>query len=369
MHTAHLGGATISAGYTIAKSTGKAESGWGWVRGRRAAIQHHPVRQFRTDGRLFVCEIGDEQGDSEGGEKDKEGIKSRKKSQKCAASRRRNVLFSAAQGRIEAARVPVNQQRHSERLEIKYKFAFSVGFAGLERSGTLGRVSGRRNIVKARRRMKQKRVSAKCQKSDWKEHQWNCSVLPVDGVPAATAIEIDEEFKAEVARMVAILTEVATLEEIKDEKAKLTAPMLAPLLKITSELPERLHYKQRIHNSDKFKYRLPLLTACRLILIDYVTSKLDSEARRKQYEAFFKELMMPTHHCELYGPKIVARPADLSSGEYESLGSLMQMFEILGMEDPEAKKEETVAAAEENEPAGMRWIWLAALINRTFDVK
>ncbi|KAJ7734996.1 hypothetical protein B0H16DRAFT_1467297 [Mycena metata] len=66
-----------------------------------------PVRQFRTDGQLFVCESGGETGDHEGGEK--EGIKSRKKSQK--------IMFSAAQGgheanptgRIETTRVPVNQ--------------------------------------------------------------------------------------------------------------------------------------------------------------------------------------------------------------------------------------------------------------------
>ncbi|KAJ7759892.1 hypothetical protein B0H16DRAFT_1688847 [Mycena metata] len=82
-----------------------------------------PVRQFRTGGRLFVCESGDEQGDSEGREKDKEGIKSRKRVRSalhpdvrmyvCEGDMRmgRVRVFSAAQGRIEAARVPVNQVR------------------------------------------------------------------------------------------------------------------------------------------------------------------------------------------------------------------------------------------------------------------
>ncbi|KAJ7025378.1 hypothetical protein C8F04DRAFT_137923 [Mycena alexandri] len=211
--------------------------------------------------------------------------------------------------------------------------------------------------------------SAKCQKSDWKAHQWNCSVLPVDDVPAATVIEIDDEFKAEVARVVAILKEVAAL---KVEQGKLSATMLAPLLKIISELPERFHYKQRIQDSDKFKYRLPIITACRLLLIDYV-SALD-EARRQKYEKFFTTMEVPTSWCAIYGPKIVARPADLSPGEYDMLSTVMPMWVMPEIESAKAEKKKQMEkdAAEENaaeESEGMQWVWLAVLMKRVYNVK
>ncbi|KAJ7747496.1 hypothetical protein B0H16DRAFT_1461979 [Mycena metata] len=73
----------MAAGYTIAKSTGKAASdrdGYEGVRRRHCKRLVHgnsntiPARQFRPDGRFFVCESGGEKGDNERGEK--EGIKS-----------------------------------------------------------------------------------------------------------------------------------------------------------------------------------------------------------------------------------------------------------------------------------------------------
>ncbi|KAJ7784416.1 hypothetical protein B0H16DRAFT_1296474 [Mycena metata] len=225
--------------------------------------------------------------------------------------------------------------------------------------------------------------SAKCQKNDWKEHQWNCSVLPVDDLPAATVVDIDDEFKAEVTRVVAILKDMAAA--LKDEK-KLSVKMLAPLLKITSELPDRLHYKRAIRDSDKFNYRLPLITACRLLLIDYV-STLD-EAGRQEYEKFFAGMQFPPSWCEMYGPKIVARPADLSPGEYDMLVTSMPIFAMGEMESVKAKKKKQMEkeavekkagesegekeasegnAAEEGE--GMQWVWLAVVMKRVYSAK
>ncbi|KAJ7059278.1 hypothetical protein C8F01DRAFT_1026621 [Mycena amicta] len=197
--------------------------------------------------------------------------------------------------------------------------------------------------------------SAKCQKGDWKEHKWNCSVLPVDGRPAATVIEINDEFKTEVKRVVAILKEVAAAMDSEDAKV-ISAPVFATLLEITSKLPESLHYKHAIQDSDKFKYRLPLVTASRLLLIDYL-SALD-DTGRLEYETFFAELTLPTSYCEMYGPKIAGRPADLSPGEYTMLGQVMPMWVI----EKFTPKED---AGEENQ--AMPWLWLAGLINRVYD--
>ncbi|KAJ7200012.1 hypothetical protein GGX14DRAFT_661037 [Mycena pura] len=250
--------------------------------------------------------------------------------------------------------------------------------------------------------------STKCQRSDWKEHKWNCSVLPVNRLPAATVVEIDDEFKAEVKRVVAILKDVAAA--LKDDKKKLSVPMLAPLLstlchfdfystgvvfhlcissslishsimnsEIPSELPDRLRYTRPIQDSDSFKYRLPIVTACRLLLIDYV-STLD-DARRDEYEKFFAGMRLPPSWCEMYGPKIVGRPADLSPGEYAMLAEVMPVWVMPEIEKAKAEKknlqvsvgEETAAdenAGEESEnPEGMQWVWLAVMLKRVYSAK
>ncbi|KAJ7159059.1 hypothetical protein C8R43DRAFT_358549 [Mycena crocata] len=212
--------------------------------------------------------------------------------------------------------------------------------------------------------------SAKCQKKDWKEHKWNCSVFPsADGFPAATVIEIDDEFQAEVKRVVGILKEVA--DTLKDEK-KLSAPMLAPLPKITSELPEHLRYARAIQDSDEFKYRLPIVAACRLLLIDYI-STLD-ETDRKRYEEFFTSMELPMDCCEMYGPKIVGRPADLSPGEYAMISQVMPMWIIsqIGTVKAERKEqmgEEAVEGDVEERKKGMQWVWLAVMSKKAYSAK
>ncbi|KAJ6454482.1 hypothetical protein C8R47DRAFT_1167117 [Mycena vitilis] len=217
--------------------------------------------------------------------------------------------------------------------------------------------------------------STGCQKKDWKEHKWNCSVFPgADGQPLATIIEIDDEFRTEVRRVVAILKEVA--EVLKDDKKKLTAPMLAPLLQITSELPDRLRYSRAVEGSEQFKYRLPIVTACRLLLVDYVAT-LD-DAGRARYTEFFAGMQLPMDFCEMYGPKFVARPADLSPGEYAMLAQTMAMRAFGEMAS--AKKDEKEPGMEENEEeleknspgdkeGSERWVWLAVMLKKVYSVK
>ncbi|KAJ6488960.1 hypothetical protein C8R45DRAFT_826745, partial [Mycena sanguinolenta] len=69
--------------------------------------------------------------------------------------------------------------------------------------------------------------SVRCYERDWDEHQWNCSVFPVDGLPAAAVVEINDEFNGAVKRAATVFTELGNAMK---EKKKLTASMLAPLL-------------------------------------------------------------------------------------------------------------------------------------------
>jgi hypothetical protein len=50
-----------------------------------------------------------------------------------------------------------------------------------------------------------------------------------------------------------------------------------------------------------------------------------SAAEQHQIAAGVEELQYPSHMAAIYGPKVVARPADLSSGEYETIAQLLPM--------------------------------------------
>ncbi|KAJ7240144.1 hypothetical protein B0H12DRAFT_1237408 [Mycena haematopus] len=197
--------------------------------------------------------------------------------------------------------------------------------------------------------------SAQCQKNDWKGHKWNCSVLPVDGLPAATVVEIDDQFKTAVKGVVAVLKEVA--DASKDDKKGASKSMLAPLLRIPSELPPSLHYNRAVEDSAKYPYRLPIVTACRVLLIDYI-SALDA-AQRQEYEKFLDSMQGPMDYCELYGPKIVGRPADLSPGEYAMLVQVMPAW-IVPRQMAKAPEKG------ENPDAGREWVWLAVVSRRAY---
>ncbi|KAJ6488961.1 hypothetical protein C8R45DRAFT_780146, partial [Mycena sanguinolenta] len=99
------------------------------------------------------------------------------------------------------------------------------------------------------------------------------------------------------------------------------------------ELPSHLQYTRVIEHSDVFQYRLPLITTTRLFLVSYV-SALDPAERQKYLDWFdkwfpFKDA--PKDFCEIHGPKIVARPADLSPGEYTTLARTMPFRVMMDM--------------------------------------
>ncbi|KAJ7636241.1 hypothetical protein FB45DRAFT_1024367 [Roridomyces roridus] len=214
--------------------------------------------------------------------------------------------------------------------------------------------------------------SPRCQKTDWKEHKWNCSALPVEGVPARTVVELDDEFKSHVGRVAGILREVSAA--LKDDKQKVSASMVAPLLKIPTDLPSHLQYTRAIQESEKFKYRLPILTACRLFLIDYVSTLTNSDPQRKEFEDWFAGMQLPASFCEMYGPKIVGSPADLSPGEYAMLAQTMPMWVVPKMDEEEEEKEgegegeDEEREGDKDEPAGRRWVWLALALRRAYGV-
>lgn len=85
-------------------------------------------------------------------------------------------------------------------------------------------------------------------------------------------------------------------------------------------------YPYKPKDSSKFIYRLPLIHLCRLFLTDLVTN-LSSEGKDK-LSRFLLGAQFPSGWPQPYGPKVVARPADLSPGEYEMLPQMIGVFAI-----------------------------------------
>jgi hypothetical protein len=73
----------------------------------------------------------------------------------------------------------------------------------------------------------------------------------------------------------------------------------------------------------KFPFRTPLAALTRLFLVDALADM--SEAEQRQISAGVEGLVYPSHMAAIYGPKVVARPADLSPGEYETIAQLLSM--------------------------------------------
>jgi hypothetical protein len=73
----------------------------------------------------------------------------------------------------------------------------------------------------------------------------------------------------------------------------------------------------------KFPFRTPLAALTRLFLVDALANM--SAAEQHQIAAGVEELQYPSHMAVIYGPKVVARPADLSPGEYETIAQLLPM--------------------------------------------
>ncbi|KAK0501527.1 hypothetical protein EDD18DRAFT_1143108 [Armillaria luteobubalina] len=158
-----------------------------------------------------------------------------------------------------------------------------------------------------------------CQRKDWKTHKYNCSPLYDDTTPAT--IPRDQESEDEIQHMGKILADWMKAFEAQGEAVETrqwkgsTLPEAAAFLEVAPS-PHFPPYKREIPKPRTKKYRLPLVLMARLFLNDLV-GKLSPEAK-ETLAGYISVINMPSGHAKLYGPKIMGRPADLSSGEYVS---------------------------------------------------
>ncbi|KAF9475548.1 hypothetical protein BDN70DRAFT_864791 [Pholiota conissans] len=162
--------------------------------------------------------------------------------------------------------------------------------------------------------------SDKCQKKDWKTHKYNCSPLYDDATPAT--FPCDQESGEEIQRMGKILADWMKAFEAKGDAIKSrqfkgsSLPEAASFLADVVPSAHFPHYKRETPSPETKKYRLPIIFIARLFLNDLVGG-LSLEAK-ETLSGYINVINMPSSHAKLYGPKVMARPADLSPGEYIS---------------------------------------------------
>ena len=75
---------------------------------------------------------------------------------------------------------------------------------------------------------------------------------------------------------------------------------------------------------------MPLVLATRILFMDLIAT-LPSEMLDMMVKRF-NEVHLLSEMPQLYGPKMVARPGDLSPGEYEMLGTVLGLYAFEGLE-------------------------------------
>lgn len=184
--------------------------------------------------------------------------------------------------------------------------------------------------------------SADHQKRDWKTHKFSCSTYPFgsDGSKLPTSeINVDEEFHSEITRLRAIIDGINdSIDEIDGEKKQNFNPNKKPLPTelfdqlLTLNISPRLQYDRVPEHNVHRPYALPLINITRLYLIEMVGGMDDTE--RDLLLKYFHDLKMPPFFPQVWGPKLVFRPADLSPGEYEWAPQWIGIFNVQGREVP-----------------------------------
>ena len=95
--------------------------------------------------------------------------------------------------------------------------------------------------------------------------------------------------------------------------------------------PENLQYKHHPLAHVKYPYRSTLMLAARIGLIQLI-SQLSIRERIDLAERIIRA-KIPAKWTRLFGPKIVARPENLSPGEYEVFATLAPAFLLHGTRD------------------------------------
>jgi len=197
---------------------------------------------------------------------------------------------------------------------------------------------------------------AGCQREDWKKHKMDCSLLPLMPLPSPD-IKPSEELEAEVRRVEELLK--AIRDSWKDlEKDQVVGQPPNEAVRRAKRQTHEFKKLSTLEFAPEFAYdraqELPPLkrTLIRIIRLYFLhdIAHLSSQVEADALVEFFAGCQLPSSFPQLFGPKIVARPGDLSPGEY---GMIVKILPIRYM--PQSKE------GEPEKQRSDRWMNLAGI--------
>ncbi|TRM59577.1 hypothetical protein BD626DRAFT_607478 [Schizophyllum amplum] len=199
--------------------------------------------------------------------------------------------------------------------------------------------------------------STLCQKIDWKQHKKNCSLLPVPLVPIP--VSPSAELTAEVERAGAALERVAdawhydeTIPSAEKNGAKLQHATFKSLAGY--EVAPPFNWKSTQLNKMAAPNRT-LHVFMRLYWMDTV-SRVQTDASRREWLTTLKDTPVSEYLMTIVPEKALARPGELSIGEYEALQQLVGSSSF-----PRRVRRGTIDAS----PEDGRWLSLALIHMQT----
>ncbi|EAU91850.1 hypothetical protein CC1G_04617 [Coprinopsis cinerea okayama7 len=164
----------------------------------------------------------------------------------------------------------------------------------------------------------------RCQKLDWKEnHRWNCSPLAIDNDKAF--LEPDPEELEELTRVIMHWKEaydkLPDAEKQKQNKGWKASSMPESKGLLDLQIASGASYSRLPKNHTKYPFRLPIILITRRFLSSMFHPPLPPALERipDMLCRMGREIVAPNYYPRMHGPKIIRKPADLSSGEYGTI--------------------------------------------------
>ncbi|KAL1702043.1 hypothetical protein EV121DRAFT_210862 [Schizophyllum commune] len=173
--------------------------------------------------------------------------------------------------------------------------------------------------------------SSKCQRKDWKTHKMDCSPLTLPLVP--TIPKRSPEMIAEVKKVANLLKRVYDACKVSEESALLKE--LCGMHSLARHYNGLTAFDAEYRLPDAFSWKTSLLdtkpplerlayTLARFLWIETVAS-LQTEIIRWEWISSLRESSFPSHYPQIVAWKVVARPGELSPGEYKRLAVTANM--------------------------------------------
>ncbi|KAE9407198.1 hypothetical protein BT96DRAFT_971424 [Gymnopus androsaceus JB14] len=154
-----------------------------------------------------------------------------------------------------------------------------------------------------------------------------CSLSPGEQVTSSSILTCDE-LADEVTRITRLLKDwkaALDRDENVDTKALKDFKESKDLLNWEAQVPTSLQFSRDPPLHDQKTFRKPTILMAR-ILLNYTIGNVLSADEKTALGKAIDLMILPSSFPQLYAPKVLSRPADLSPGEYEMLLTVFPMW-------------------------------------------